>query len=57
MKIELVENKVYFISDSGKKEIHLLVKNCEIPSTVLFLEHENVYTLGKNAQSVVLHFG
>jgi gamma-butyrobetaine dioxygenase len=22
MKIELVENKVYFISDSGKKEIH-----------------------------------
>ena len=32
-----------------QKEIHLLVKNCEIPSTVLFLEHDNVYTLGKNA--------
>ena len=32
-----------------QKEIHLLVKNCEIPSIVLFLEHENVYTLGKNA--------
>ena len=32
-----------------QKEIHLLVKNCEIPSIVLFLEHDNVYTLGKNA--------
>ena len=32
-----------------QKEIHFLVKNYEIPSTVLFLEHENVYTLGKNA--------
>ena len=32
-----------------QKEIHLLVKNREIPSTVLFLEHDNVYTLGKNA--------
>ena len=32
-----------------QKEIHLLVKNCEIPSTVLFLEHDNGYTLGKNA--------
>ena len=32
-----------------QKEVHFLVKNCEIPSTVLFLEHDNVYTLGKNA--------
>ena len=32
-----------------QKEIHQLVKNNEIPSTVLFLEHNNIYTLGKNA--------
>ena len=32
-----------------QKEIHQLVKNNEIPSTVLFLEHNDIYTLGKNA--------
>ena len=32
-----------------QKQFHQLIKNDEIPSTVLFLEHENVYTLGKNA--------
>ena len=32
-----------------QKEIHQLVKNNEIPSTVLFLEHNNIYTFGKNA--------
>jgi len=32
-----------------QKQFHQLIKNNEIPSTVLFLEHENVYTLGKNA--------
>tara|TARA_B100001175_G_scaffold186208_1_gene158095 strand:- start:290 stop:991 length:702 start_codon:yes stop_codon:yes gene_type:complete len=32
-----------------QKELHELIKSNDIPSTVLFLEHENVYTLGKNA--------
>tara|TARA_B100000945_G_scaffold101545_1_gene80027 strand:- start:103 stop:804 length:702 start_codon:yes stop_codon:yes gene_type:complete len=32
-----------------QKKIHQLVKNNEIPSTVLFLEHNDIYTLGKNA--------
>ena len=32
-----------------QKQFHQLIKNDDIPSTVLFLEHENVYTLGKNA--------
>ena len=32
-----------------QKELHELIKRNDIPSTVLFLEHENVYTLGKNA--------
>ena len=32
-----------------QKQFHQLIKNDEIPSIVLFLEHENVYTLGKNA--------
>ena len=32
-----------------QKQFHHLIKNDKIPSIVLFLEHENVYTLGKNA--------
>jgi len=32
-----------------QKQFHQLIKNDDIPSIVLFLEHENVYTLGKNA--------
>ena len=32
-----------------QKQFHQLIKNDRIPSIVLFLEHENVYTLGKNA--------
>ena len=32
-----------------QKQFHQLIKNDDIPSIVLFLEHENVYTFGKNA--------
>ena len=32
-----------------QKQIHELVKNDNIPSVVLFLEHEHVYTFGKNS--------
>ena len=32
-----------------QKELHTLVKKEELNSIVLFLEHEHVYTLGKNA--------
>ena len=32
-----------------QKQFHQLIKDNKIPSIVLFLEHENVYTLGKNA--------
>ena len=34
-----------------QKKIHELVKNNDIPSLVLYLEHNHVYTLGKNANS------
>ena len=32
-----------------QKELHTLRKNNEIPDVVLLLEHQNVYTFGKNA--------
>ena len=32
-----------------QKQIHELVKNDNMPSVVLFLEHEHVYTFGKNS--------
>ena len=32
-----------------QKQIHELVKNDNMPSIVLFLEHEHVYTFGKNS--------
>ena len=34
-----------------QKQLHELVKNNAIPSLVLYLEHEHVYTLGKNSNS------
>ena len=34
-----------------QKKIHKLVKDNDIPSLVLYLEHDHVYTLGKNADS------
>lgn len=39
----------YLSSWKLQKELHELIKRNDIPSIVLFLEHENVYTLGKNA--------
>ena len=32
-----------------QKQLHSLVKNNKLPDLVLFLEHEHVYTLGKNS--------
>jgi len=34
-----------------QKQLHESVKNNDIPSLVLYLEHDHVYTLGKNANS------
>ena len=34
-----------------QKQIHELVKDNDIPSLVLYLEHDHVYTLGKNANT------
>ena len=34
-----------------QKQLHESVKNNDIPSLVLYLEHNHVYTLGKNANS------
>ena len=34
-----------------QKQLHESVKNNDIPSLVLYLEHDHVYTLGKNADS------
>ena len=34
-----------------QKQIHELVKNDNMPSIVLFLEHDHVYTFGKNANT------
>ena len=55
---QLIPGKINFIhlglqnymqSWELQKEIHEKNKNSEIPDVVLFLEHNNVYTFGKNA--------
>ena len=44
-----LDRQSYHIAWSLQKKIHQLVKENKIPDMVLFLEHENVYTFGKNA--------
>ena len=39
----------YQIAWNLQKKIHQLVKDNKLPDVVLFLEHDNVYTFGKNA--------
>jgi len=39
----------YFESWKLQKKIHEKIKKSELPDVVLFLEHNNVYTFGKNA--------
>ena len=44
-----LDRQNYHIAWDIQKKIHHLVKENKIPDVVLFLEHENVYTFGKNA--------
>ena len=44
-------NRAYVDAWELQKKIHESVKNNDIPSLVLYLEHNHVYTLGKNANS------
>ena len=43
--------KSYIDAWELQKQLHESVKNNDIPSLVLYLEHDHVYTLGKNANS------
>ena len=56
----LENNKINFVNIGLQKyfpvwklqqELHSLRKDNKIPDIVLFLEHENVYTFGKNANT------
>ena len=44
-----LDRQNYQLAWNLQKKIHQMVKENKIPDVVLFLEHENVYTFGKNA--------